>query len=237
MKRTIFFFVKVFDRKDYAESMLDGKLYMNRLSYFRKMEEIDAVNRADKHEAVVGWLQPQQARLTLNGHEFDPATMSGPISLQMNRHNNLNVYCLYAAHSGEYENFTVEEYPLFKKQLEISEECKNLGEYAVVITSAKEFIHRITESVKKCGYGMGAGLVDYYDPEQFSGFFDEDKAAFQKRIEYQHQREYRFSLDTGLDGENAIHLDIGDIRDIAHICNVEDINKGLEIRHRELENA
>ena len=54
MKRTIFFFVKVFEKKEYAKALLDGKLHINRLSYFRKIEEIGEANRSDRHEGVIG---------------------------------------------------------------------------------------------------------------------------------------------------------------------------------------
>jgi len=33
MKKMIFFFVKVYEKEQYAQDLLDGKLYLNRLSY------------------------------------------------------------------------------------------------------------------------------------------------------------------------------------------------------------
>ena len=122
-----------------------------------------------------------------------------------------------------------ETLPEFNKQLELPDKYFKLGKHAVVITNKSEFIQRIKSSVQKNGYGIEAKLVDYYDPTEFSGHFGE-QAVFKKRIKFQDQREYRFAIDTGIYGDDALRLEIGDIRDIAHSCDVTDVNKGLEIK-------
>jgi hypothetical protein len=66
--------------------------------------------------------------------------------------------------------------------------------------------------------------VNYYDPDTFSGSFDDLDALFAKRDEYSHQKEYRISIDTGVD---AITLDIGDI---AILVNTSNLNNLLEIK-------
>lgn len=96
MSRTIFFFVKVFDKEEYAEDFIKGKLFSNRLSFFRKYEENESANRGDKHEGVVGWHQPDQIRLEINGRII--TDLAGPVMTQMNWHDHLNVFCIYAAH-------------------------------------------------------------------------------------------------------------------------------------------
>ena len=228
MKRTIFFFAKVFEKKEYAEALLDGKLYINRLSYFRKIEEEDGSNRSDRYEGVINWLQPDKVSIKINEFEIDPKDLVEPVSIQMNYHGNLNVFCIYAAHNGGFENVTDESLPDFRKQLEISDDCLRLGDYAVLVTKPREFAHRVKEAVQRKGYGMKAKLVDYYNPDEFSGTFTEEE-VFKKRIEFQHQSEYRFSINTGLPGDGPLTLEIGDIRDIAHLCDTSSINKGLEL--------
>ena len=138
MSRTIFFFVKVFDKKEYAEDFIKGKLFSNRLSFFRKYEEDESANRGDKHEGVVGWHQSDQIRLKINGRVI--TDLAGPVMTQMNWHDHLNVFCIYAAHSGEFEEISEETIDDFKKQISIPEECKNLGEYAVIVTNVTKFI-------------------------------------------------------------------------------------------------
>jgi len=41
MKKTIFLLVKIFDNESYAKDFLDGKLFANSLSFFKKIEEVE----------------------------------------------------------------------------------------------------------------------------------------------------------------------------------------------------
>ena len=186
MSRTIFFFVKVFDRKEYAEDFIKGNLFSNRLSFFRKHEEEKSANRGDKHEGVVSWHQPDQIRLEINGRII--TDLAGPVMTQMNWHDHLNVFCIYAAHSGEFDEVSEETIEAFKEQIAIPEDCQKLGEYAVIVTNVTKFIERVKTAVSYNGYGLNAGLVEYYDPASFNGSFSEIESIFRKRDEYKHQK-------------------------------------------------
>lgn len=235
MSRTIFFFVKVFNKQEYAEDFINGKLFSNRLSFFRKHEENESANRGDKHEGVVGWHQPDQIRLEINGRVI--TDLAGPVMTQMNWHEHLNVFCIYAAHSGDFEAISEETIEDFKEQISIPEDCEKLGEYAVIVTNVTKFIERIKAAVSSNNYRLNAGLVEYYDPAIFNGSFSEVESIFRKRDEYRHQKEYRFSFDTGIAGNNPLILDIGDISHITMQCKVSDINAKLEVKLSSNQNA
>lgn len=228
MSKTIFFFVKIFSNKNHAEDFLNGVLYSNRLSFFRKFEEDEQANRGDKHEAVIGWYQPKKITVVINGQKIKD--LAAPISLQMIQHNDLNIFCIYGAHSGPFKEVKDEKILELKEYLKISPDCLALGEYAVVVTQAKSFIDRVIKSVKNKGFGLKAGLVEYYDSDVFSGSFSEDDAMFRKRKEFEHQREYRFSFDTGSSGDDPLKLQVGDIRDIAVLCSTSEVNDLLQVR-------
>lgn len=228
MSKTILFFVKIFSSKAHAEDFLSGILYSNRLAFFRKLEEDVQANRGDRHEAVVGWYQPEQINLVLNDREIKD--LAAPVSLQINQHNDLNIFCIYAAHSGPFNEVTDDNILELKEYLKIPSDCLALGEYAVVVTHAKSFIDRVMSSVKEKGFGLKAGLVEYYEPESFSGSFAEDEAIFRKRKEFEHQREYRFSFDTGCSGDDPLKLQLGSISDIAVLCSTSEVNSLLQVR-------
>ncbi|TKF13740.1 hypothetical protein FCV43_19895 [Vibrio genomosp. F6] len=228
MSKTIFFLVKIFDNKKYAQDFVDGKLFANRLAYFRRLEEQEEANRGDKHEAVVSWIQPEQANLVINGK---PITgLAGPVSVQMNWHDYLNVFCMYAAHSGSFNYVSHDNLVEFRKQLEIPDDCLKLGKYAVVVTNFTKFVERVHNAAVVNNYGMSDGLVDYYDPNEFSGSFLELEAIFKKRSEFSHQKEYRFAFDTGVSDKTPLVLDVGNLSDIVTLCDVEKLNQVLEIR-------
>ena len=227
--KMIFFFVKFFDDEKYVNDFISGKLFANRLSYFKNIEKDEYVSRGDRHEGVVNWLQPDRVRLAIDGQDIT-GDLAGPVGVQMNWLGHLNVFCIYAAHSGDFRGLSSENIGDFKKQLMISEDCLKLGKYAVVITNVSKFIGRIETAAKARSYRVCRGLVEYYNPETFHGSFSGKEAIFMKRDEYSYQKEYRLAIDTGVQGNNPIILDIGDITDISMPSNVVDINKNLEIR-------
>ncbi|HIF9126688.1 hypothetical protein WAX88_20965 (plasmid) [Photobacterium damselae subsp. damselae] len=235
MSKTLFFFVKVFDNKKYADDFMKGKLFANRLSFFKKLEEKAEANRGDRHEGVLSWHQKDDIELMINGRLI--TELAGPVITRMNWHDHLNIFCVYSGHSGDFNSVDCDNLSSLKKQLEIPSDCLELGQYAVVVTKVNEFLERVKLAIEKSGYGLSAGLVNYYDPESFSGYFSEENAVFNKHREYEHQREYRFAIDTGTEGEEAITLDVGDISDITMLCNTADFNKLLEIKLPELDEA
>ncbi|PCK33536.1 hypothetical protein CEX98_01390 [Pseudoalteromonas piscicida] len=220
--------MKVFDKEKYAEDFIQGILFSNRLSFFRKYEEDKPANRGDKYEGVVGWHQPDQIQLEINGRII--TDLAGPVMLQMNWHDHLNVFCIYAAHSGDFYEVSEDTVAAFMEQIAIPKDCLKLGKYAVIVTSVTKFIERVKTAVTSNGYGLNAGLVEYYDPDNFNGSFSEIESIFRKRNEFKHQKEYRFAFDTGVAGDEPLMLDIGDISDIAMKCKVSDINRQLEIK-------
>lgn len=99
----------------------------------------------------------------------------------------------------------------------------------MVVTQYMTFIDRVSNAVRSNNYGLSAHLVDYYDPNTFTGSFSEVDAVFKKRNEFSHQKEFRFAFDTGVSGDNPLILDIGDITDITTLCNVEELNELLTV--------
>lgn len=228
MNKRIVFFAKVFDNKTYADDFIQGKLFSNRLSFFRKLEENENANRGDKYEGIVSWYQPDQIQVKINDRII--TDLAAPVSIQMNWHEYLNIFRIYSAHSGDFNEITSENLDAFRKQLELPDDCQKLGEHTVLVTNVPEFIKRIEATVDKNNYGLTASLVEYYDPETFHGSFNQRDSIFKKRDEFKHQKEFRFAFDTGSEGEDPLVLEIGDITDITMRCNTSDINKNLEIK-------
>ena len=222
----IFFFVKFFNEEQYVNKFIRGKIFANSLSNFKRIEDQVSANRNDRHEGVVSWFQPDRSRLVLNEIDFTP-DLDGPIEMQKNWLNYLNIFCIYAAHSGELnlEKLSSGNIDLLRKQLEIPKDCLKLGRYAVVVKNVPEFIRRIETTAKSISYGVNRRLVRYYDPTTFHGSFTDGEAVFWKRDEYRHQKEFRFVFNPLVMGTDPITLDIGDIRDITLCFDSADINK------------
>jgi len=230
VSRHIFFLVKIFGKEQYAVDFVSGKLFCNRLSSFRGFEESGISNRGDGDEGVAGWYQPDQARFTINDIVMEG--LAAPVSVSFNRHGHLNLFCMYAAHSGDFQTVSEESLEDFKRHLQIPGGCADLGRFAVVVTNTPEFIKRVRAAVQKNNFELRARLVKYYDPNTFSGSFPEDYVGFMKRDEYQDQGEYRFLINTKTKGSDPVILDIGDIDDITTGCSTTNINSLLDVRLR-----
>ena len=211
----VFLLVKFFGNKDHADEFVRGSVFCNRLSRFREGESDDATGRIDKHEGTNIWLQPENARLQLNGFDMSD-DLAGPIAIQMNWLNQLHLFCLHAAHSGDLdlENPTGRTVDALRREMLIPEACFALGEHAVVIRDVPEFIRRMHLAAQVQGYRIAKGLVRYYDPDTFHGHFREVESVFWKQAEYSYQREFRFLIDTRMPGGGPLRLEIGDISDI-----------------------
>jgi len=231
MSKTIFIFIKSFNRKEYAEDFLDGKLFFNRLSYFKGLEDEGSATRGDKYETVVDWRQPEKVKLTIsfNGNSFDIKDLAAPFYVQATGLNDMHVFCLYAAHSGNLVDIEVDGSEIIKGKLHIPTELSRFGEHAVIITQPVSFIERVSAAIKMKRHRGSAGLVEYYDPETFSGEFSNRDALFRKRKEFSYQSEYRFAFNTDTTGSESVTLDVGSLRDIAQTLLIEDIYGGTKL--------
>ena len=219
---------KFFDEEQYALNFLNGRLYCNRLSYFRGLEEQNLPERADQHEGLVAWGQPGIFRIEINGHDISN-DLAAPASLSSNRLGDFNVLCMHAGYVNETDVRFLDDSSKLRELLLIPDECMKFGQIAVVIKNGPEFLKRVSDTARALSYREAHSLVRYYDPNTFSGFFPEISGAFMKQTRFQQEREYRIAFETGNSGADAVELDIGDIRDIAIRSTINEINKNLKI--------
>ena len=235
----ILFLIKVFDEEEYAAAFLDGTLFARRLRCFKEMEEADG--RGDKYE---GAIMPAISGLTITLKTTDVATgevdkitmteedFAAPPVMQPEWFDHVNVFCMYAGHSGNISPNNAED---FKRQLELPEDYLELGDHAVVIKNTTEFFKRVDAAVKETGHGFRRGLVRYYDLESGTPVFASDvDTIFSKRLQYEHQKEYRFAIDAGDLGCDPITLDIGPIDDIALQMKASDFNSSLRLQFHDI---
>lgn len=234
----IVFLAKVFQYAKYADDFVEGKLYANRLAYFKKLE--DSGVRGDQDE---GAIMPQSDDLTIDLTATNQSTgetsnirtsgneLADPLVMRPEWFDHINVFCMYAGHTGDLETVSEKNVAAFKKQLEIPEECEQLGKYAVIIKNTSEFFRRVKEGAKRKGYGFRRGLVNYYDAKLGSPATREPlDTIFTKRKEFEYQKEYRLTINTGTLGCNPITLDIGKIDDIAVCMDSGEINRQIDIK-------
>lgn len=227
----IIFYVKFFGKEKYREEFLAGHLRMNTLGYFRRYEDSQAGNIGDPHEAPLCVLQPSLFTMSISDTtgKIDSFTIPqseiiGPTFFQSVALDGLNLFCMYAVHDRGFTSKSDDDFERFIEEQMLRQEIDGLGGFAAIVIQAKVFQDRVLQALSRESPKYMAGLVNYYDPITFHGQFDEDRAAFNKRDTFAHQREYRFVLNRETDEEEIIQLDIGSIQDLCVPCETREVN-------------
>lgn len=234
----IFFLVKIFEEKKYADDLMRGKMFANRLSNFKKIE--DGEGRGDAFEGAV---MPQLDGLTIelsttneSSGEVENITIreeefAAPPIIRPKWFDNVNVFCMVASHSGGFQYVSVENIRDYQKQVKMPEECIRFGRHAVLVKNYSELLRRVKVAAELQGYDIWWRLVEYYDPEVGTPPAGSNlETIFSKRNKYEHQREFRIAIDTRNAGSGPIILDIGEIDDIAFCVNTSDIIQNLTVQ-------
>ena len=220
----IWLILRFFSEEKYADDFLDGKLYMNRLSYFQKQEEECTDGRADSTEAIKMWFQPHDISLSLNipgigSAKIGPADLAGPMSFTSGTASYLHVLCTYAIYTTETSAIDQidEQRPKLieelKRKFTVDQRCLKLGPFAVIVP-AHPFLTQMQHELRSQKYRFNAKLVDYYDDTTFHGEIPDSEVPFRKQVRFAYQNEYRLAVDPILLSDDAISINIGSIADI-----------------------
>ena len=167
--KTVFFLVKFSDNPNHADDFVHGRIHAKRLSWFKKAEDSDESGRMDQHEGTIGWMQPGKGRLTLNGMDISD-DLAGPVQIQKDWLNHLNVFCVHAAHSGDLDlaSLSNDNIESLRQELTIPDECLSLGKYAVVVKNVTEFINRMRSSAQAKDYRIACGWSNTTTQRRFT---------------------------------------------------------------------
>ena len=210
--------VRVFDRKEHADALLDGRISMGRLSAHRVADD---TRRRDPHEGGVRW---PGVMVTLRPHGAEGLAKEFKADLLYNDgyEDIVYAYCctLFVVNMDASSSKRLHE--------QISESVlvlEEFGSYTVVIGDVSTFIHRVNKALPAPPKILARdhGLVEYRvdTPVEYGNLHRRDAAAalarrFRKDPSYAMEREWRWVAVSG-DGrkEDRLEFDVGDLRDIA----------------------
>lgn len=214
-----FEFYKILDSK-YADDFIAGKLYMNTLNYFRKIEGNAA--QGDPFEGVCGSIRKDQLKqFGLNFDENLTSAIIGNVSLISDYYGLNNLFCLYRLLIDEEKK--VVERP--KKEL-----CKFNDEGAaskvvIRIKDTERFLEQIAAAVEKgiqsheIEYGIYGGVT--YSNAWINADGPGTRSAFHKEPSYAYQSEWRLCLLRNALVDKAFSFSIGDLSDITEVISLE----------------
>ena len=181
--------LKAHDRKEWAESFLDGCLYCNTLRYHRERED----GHADPQEGAVVIPGSRISSITLGDFDMTPDV------LQVTHHPNfaadrVNVFCMYCWAPP----WTDEEQVFLDKESQLGslrKVAEVYGPYSVIVRDLSEFFNRLDQAVRRPDNRIARHLRDIvkYEltdvyPAELDRMID---LAFHKNEKYTWEQEYR----------------------------------------------
>ncbi len=212
-----------FVKDGYLESFLDGELYMNPYSHFRKIEE--TINRGDRQEGVGASYRSESIEISIKNADGNLVPIGGLINRVNFRHqfdHQVNIFCM-SMFVLDFSNSTTFDFKL-------DEKFGSFADSAVLITQPQNFIDQVTDNLQgkktpPCSNKF-FDKVDYL-PSDYNGKI----GCFSKLEEYEWQNEWRIAtIDPSREKPEPMKLNIGDIRLITKVYKTQFlINEGLKV--------
>lgn len=210
----------------FVQSLLDGNLYMNSLSYFRKLEEGKGKkeNKAQKDymEGVCGTVPKNQLRQL--GFHFSKDlldVMGDHVPLLSDNYGFNNLFCLYRLQIDERTKSILRP----SKQLVDFNDEGSVPKVVVRFRDSEEFLRRL-ESVLHAAleeqtieYAIYGGVT--YDSAWTSADGPGTRSAFHKDPSYSYQEEWRLCILSRKWVDEAISFPVGNLKDICEIIPLE----------------
>ncbi len=248
MSKKIYCLIKAYDSEEYAKAFINaGEMYCKTLKDFKEIE--DDNDRGDEFEGASHWFQAKETKMSLTVRNENDAVLStidleesdlaGPTVFQPALFDGFNLFCMYAIVINDFEESysTEDERRLLKgqinksiaDQIRIDSRYQNFGDHAVVIHKVESFMEAVKSHARSNNMKICHGLVEYFDPERFTGSFRGVEAIFRKRKKYRHQNEFRFALNTNSETHEPITIKVGTLNEFAFMGPLKDIIERLKI--------
>lgn len=200
-------------KKKYAADIQAGKLYMNKLGYFRKLEQ-DGVG--DDQEGLMG--AAQNGKMIRNGEVVAEI-------LDIKTYLDFPVFCALSVPLTKVGDNKY-EFVIPKKLLKEFMYDKS-AEYVLIAIDKSEFIKRIDKALSDQELCGRSGNVSYTDEISFFPKKDIDKMILRKRTKFAYQYEWRVFVECHVD--DHFELNIGDITDISKQIPIQGSDQEVKI--------
>jgi hypothetical protein len=248
MSKKIYCLIKAYDSEEHAKAFINtGEMHCRTLKKFKEIE--DDNDRRDEFEGTSHWFQAKDIKMSftvrngndevLNTVDIGEPDLAGPTVFQPTIFDGFNLFCMYAVVIEDFEeSYSTEDEkkPLKEKinrsiadQIRIDSRYQNFGDYAVVICNVERFIEAVESHAKNNNMKICHRLVEYFDPETFTGSFKGVEAIFRKRKTYKYQNEFRFAFNANNETHGPITLNVGPLNEFGFIGPLKDIIERLKI--------
>ena len=217
-----FVLIKFGERQFMLDLFEKGIVYMNTVSYFKKLEEDDL--RKDPHEGIASLKQIISVKLKTESGVVFELTKAGDKpnlnSAQLIEEYPVrgNLYCMYSI-SPEW----------VKKHDRFDPRCVDFGNlepFMVVIHKPAIFLKRVRDALGQLDLSERFGEVKYYDPMANH----DELGMFYKSKKFDYQCEFRIYVEEHENG--PLKLEIGSLKDIAFLV---EANENIVFKFEDIE--
>jgi hypothetical protein len=204
MAETILAFLKIGKLKHITDMYENGTIYLNTLSYFKKIE--DGELRGDPNECAIHIVNAKNGTFkipSLSDREFN--FLKARYGTFLKTGNLLSLYCISSKGFPNPEDFKI-DIRNFK-----------FGSHFLMIKQPKIFLDRIEAELNRLEYNFEHGFVNYYEPKTVQ----EDLTPFDKLNVYEYQKEFRFFIEN--DKNESLTLNIGSMKSYSQIFETKDL--------------
>lgn len=208
------FFIKFCEKKEYAQDILQGRLYTNSAEYFR-LAEIKSGKRGqgDKDELIYGFPFENLTCVDRSSKKEVFRVKVGHARLNWDSDNNKAMVSFIAFRRSQLDNVGEENgaelYSLQNYSQEFTSLSKQFGKYCVVM-NATELVNRIENYCNDRNIGYRFGDVIYvsdHSEQQGRAFFEQDPDRFlYKNDFFKNQSECRLAMDIDVPEDHYINI-------------------------------
>lgn len=226
----IYTFAKTFTELSHAQAFVRGDIRMQTVRHFRELEDSKKALRGDAYEGIAAIWQPQHIKsIKIADFTLDSSALAGPIKMHRTDAMDWHVFCVhFIGAPDKSEPPELSDLDEVASYIGLDERCEGFGDHLVVFKDGKAFVDRMMAGIERAGYYGRAGTVKYFHELNYSGFFGEE-VPFRKPRAYEYQKEYRFVAETPPGVSTPMTLNIGDLSDIAHICQSKGFSKQIKV--------
>lgn len=197
----------------YAEDIRAGKLYMNPLSFFRKLEMDGS---GDKQEGLLA--SGSSGFIKYKGEIVAEIT-------NIRTYLDFPVFCTLSVQFVRNENNHYKF--IFPQRLLKEFMCDAAEEYVLLIIERSEFQKRVEKALSNLHLQGYWGNVTYTDEKKIFPVDQMYRVAFRKQPAFSYQQECRLVIDNHV--KDHFELNIGDIKDISWQYPIEDTRQEITI--------
>jgi len=183
-----------------------GSIYSNTIKHYRELEEDENDPlRKDTREGATSSINAENLEMSVEDVKLPMNFTKAILNTFDEKTDNTNIFCTYMYSS---EDAT--------RRAFIDEAVLKLGDHALLIDDALEFIARVKKAVNG-EYPVDYCKVAYYSEKENH----ENLSVYHKQDVYDYQKEFRFCFDAKVAG--PLEFNIGSIDDISQLLKAEDL--------------